>query len=108
MGSFDRVVYGCIILYSLREIQSILVNLVFGCKVGGCIILDIPQEVLNEVIQDLGSDTWFVHKHRKDLMENYIGGIYVWDEHGRRVICKGLETIHADFQTFCSMRCVLC
>ena len=30
-------------------------------------------------------------------MEEHIGGLDVWDEHGRRVSCMGLDMLEDDF-----------
>ena len=30
-------------------------------------------------------------------MDKYIDGLDIWDEHGHRVICKGLEMIEKNF-----------
>ena len=65
MHSFDKVVSGSGVLYSLENMWGILESLVFGCKVCGCIRSEIPQEVAREVLLKSGSKSGFKWKQRK-------------------------------------------
>ena len=83
--SFDKVVDGFSIWEILEEIWTILEIISFGCKVGGCIISKRLQKVFHEVLHELVSNNWFEWKQREELTEVHSGGLYVWDENGRRV-----------------------
>ena len=40
-------------------------------------------------------------------MEDFIGGLYVWDDNGRMVSCKGLEILEDDFNAVVRRSCVV-
>ena len=50
VDSFDKVVAGCGVSYILEDIWGILESLVFGCKLVGCSISEIPQDVVHGVL----------------------------------------------------------
>ena len=62
----------------------------FGCKVGGCHILEILKEVAHEALLNYGSKTGFKFNHREEFVEERIFGLDIWDNHGRRVSCESM------------------
>ena len=92
-GKFQQIVPGCGVLDVLEDIWGILESLTFGCKVVGCSSLEIPQEIFHEVLLKSGIKHGFKWKQREEFMEERIGVLNIWDKHGFRVICKGLDML---------------
>ena len=62
-----------------------------GCKVGGCIRMEIMTEEFHKFSYELCSKMWSEYKQRKCLMEESIVIRNVWDEEARKFNCKSLK-----------------
>ena len=52
--------------------------------------MNIPQEVAHDFLMKFGRKSGFKLKQREDFTEEHIGGLDIWDKHGRRGSYKGL------------------
>ena len=55
----------------------------------------------------VGSKNGFKWKQREDLIEGRIVSLGIWDEHGCRVSCKGLDIIEKTLHVVERRNCVI-
>ena len=54
------------------------------------------QEVAHEVLLNSSIQSGFIWKQREEFTDERIGDLDIWDNHGCRVSCKGLEVLDYD------------